>query len=140
MGKPGDQGSILSELALNFVILSRRSAFNRAISFEMNITFHKFMGFALAFFTAIHIATHMANFTQLTIKTHTRVVGFIGANFSTGPGATGWIMTRLLWLSWFGKLEKLLEELDVNAFGILDIFLLSSLLIGNYFVRSFAFC
>ncbi|EGG06344.1 uncharacterized protein MELLADRAFT_43541 [Melampsora larici-populina 98AG31] len=99
-----DVAFILLPVCRNFITLLRRSALNHVIPFEKNITFHKFTGFALAFFTAIHIAAHMANFTQLAIKTQTGVVGFIGANFLTGPGATGWIMTIALGIMvWYAR-------------------------------------
>ncbi|KAG0145446.1 hypothetical protein CROQUDRAFT_658623 [Cronartium quercuum f. sp. fusiforme G11] len=99
-----DVAFILLPVCRNFITLLRRSALNHVIPFEKSITFHKFTGFALAFFSALHIAAHMVNFTELAIKTNTGIVGFIGANFLTGPGATGWIMTIALGiLVWYAR-------------------------------------
>lgn len=99
-----DVAFILLPVCRNFITLLRRSALNHVIPFEKNITFHKFTGFALAFFSALHIAAHMVNFTQLAIKTNTGIVGFVGANFLTGPGATGWIMTISLGIMvWYAR-------------------------------------
>ncbi|KAH9458086.1 hypothetical protein Pst134EB_010389 [Puccinia striiformis f. sp. tritici] len=99
-----DVAFILLPVCRNFITLLRRSALNQVIPFEKNITFHKFTGFALAFFSAIHIVAHMFNFAQLAIKTRTGIVGFVGANFLTGPGATGWIMTLSLGIIvWYAR-------------------------------------
>ncbi|CAH7689255.1 ferric reductase NAD binding domain-containing protein [Phakopsora pachyrhizi] len=99
-----DVAFILLPVCRNFITLMRRSALNHVIPFEKNITFHKFTGFALAFFTAVHVAAHMVNFTELAIKTETGIIGFIGANFLTGPGATGWIMTVALGIMvWYAR-------------------------------------
>lgn len=101
-----DVAFILLPVCRNFITLLRRSALNHVIPFEKNITFHKFTGFALTFFSALHIAAHMVNFTQLAIKTSTGIVGFVGANLLTGPGATGWIMTVALGILVFYAREK----------------------------------
>jgi NADPH oxidase len=99
-----DVAFILLPICRNFITLLRRSALNQVIPFEKNITFHKFTGFALAFFSAIHILAHMVNFGQLAVRTQTGIVGFIGANFLTGPGATGWIMTLSLGIIvWYAR-------------------------------------
>lgn len=46
----------------------------------------------------------MVNFTELALKTNTGWIGFIGANFLTGPGATGWIMTICLAIMvWYAR-------------------------------------
>lgn len=99
-----DVAFILLPICRNFITLLRRSALNQVIPFEKNITFHKFTGFALAFFSAIHIVAHMVNFSLLAVKTDTGIVGFVGANFLTGPGATGWIMTLSLFIIvWYAR-------------------------------------
>jgi NADPH oxidase len=99
-----DVAFILIPVCRNFITLLRRSALNQVIPFEKNITFHKFTGFALAFFSVIHIFAHLVNFALLAIKTQTGFVGFIGANFLTGPGATGWIMTiSLAIIVWYAR-------------------------------------
>lgn len=48
----------------------------------------------------------MFNFAFLAIETNTGIVGFVGANFLTGPGATGWIMTISLGVMTFFAVEK----------------------------------
>jgi NADPH oxidase 2 len=47
------------------------------------------VAWSIVFWTIVHIAAHMVNFTELAIESKTGVIGFIGANFLTGPGATG---------------------------------------------------
>lgn len=60
----------------------------------------------MVFFTGVHIASHMVNFTRLALSSNTGFVGFLGANFLTGPGLTGWIMTLCLGLMVWFAIEK----------------------------------
>lgn len=99
-----DVAFILLPVCRNFITLVRRSALNHTIPFEKNITFHKFTGWSICFFSLVHIIAHMFNFAQLAVDSNTGVVGFLGANFLTGPGATGWIMTLALGLmTWYSR-------------------------------------
>lgn len=60
--------------------------------------------------TVVHIIAHMVNFYKLAMVASTttggRVVAFLAANFATGPGATGWIMTAALSIMVFFAREK----------------------------------
>lgn len=60
----------------------------------------------MVFFTGVHIVAHMVNFTRLALSTNSGFVGFLGANFLTGPGLTGWIMTLCLVIMVWFALEK----------------------------------
>ncbi|KAF8752169.1 NADPH oxidase [Rhizoctonia solani] len=65
---------------------------------------------SIVFFTVIHILAHMVNFTRLGL-TQTKQIGpllvlFLQANFATGPGITGWIMTAALGIMVWFAMEK----------------------------------
>lgn len=99
-----DVAFILLPVCRNFITHLRRSALNHVVPFEKNVTFHKFTGWSICFWSLVHIAAHMVNFAELAKVTRTGIVGFLGANFLTGPGATGWIMTVALGLmSWYAR-------------------------------------
>lgn len=97
-----------------------------------SITFHKAVGWSIAFFSVLHTAAHMRNFALFAQSTKTGFVGFLFANFATGPvrpprpspppppfygseltesrpdvqGVTGWLMTAILGtMIWFA-MEK----------------------------------
>ncbi|KAH9809988.1 ferric reductase NAD binding domain-containing protein [Melampsora americana] len=91
-----DVAFILLPICRNLITFLRRSTLNSVIPFEKNITFHKFTGISLSFFSLIHIISHLVNFSFLAKSTETGMIGFMAANFLTGPGATGWIMTLAL--------------------------------------------
>ncbi|KAF8267727.1 FAD-binding domain-containing protein [Lactarius quietus] len=67
-----------------------------------NLTFHKATAWSIVFFTGVHIGAHMINFYKIAMAdpdattTGARFVAFLNANFATGPGVTGWIMTTAL--------------------------------------------
>ncbi|KZO94673.1 NADPH oxidase B [Calocera viscosa TUFC12733] len=87
---------ILFPVCRNFISLLRRTPLNSIIPFDKNITFHKAVAWSIVFFTFVHIAAHMVNFARFGIATKTGFVGFLLANFATGPGLTGWFMTIFL--------------------------------------------
>ena len=66
----------------------------------------------MVIWTAVHISAHMSNFAYLAMSdpdaktTGQRIVAFLSANFLTGPGATGWIMTLSLAIMVFFAMEK----------------------------------
>ncbi|GLB39986.1 putative NADPH oxidase [Lyophyllum shimeji] len=103
---------ILLPVCRNFISLLRRTALNNIIPFDKNITFHKATAWSIVFFTVVHILAHMVNFAKLAIldpdakTTGQRVAAFFAANFLTGPGATGWIMTAALGIMVFFAIEK----------------------------------
>ena len=103
---------ILLPVCRNFVSLLRRTPLNHVIPFDKNLTFHKATAWSMVFFTGIHIGAHMVNFTRLAMadpdaKTAgAKFVAFLNANFATGPGVTGWIMTASLGIIVFFAAEK----------------------------------
>jgi len=85
---------------------------NDIIPFDKNLTFHKATAWSIVFFTAVHILAHMVNFYKLAMAdtdaktTGARIGAFLAANFVTGPGATGWIMTASLGIMVWFAIEK----------------------------------
>jgi NADPH oxidase len=85
---------------------------NDIIPFDKNITLHKATAWSMVVFTTVHIAAHMVNFARLAAADPDattlgkKVVAFLGANFTTGPGVTGWIMTASLGTIVFFAIEK----------------------------------
>ncbi|TFY56237.1 hypothetical protein EVJ58_g7759 [Rhodofomes roseus] len=101
---------ILLPVCRNFISLIRRTPLNHYIPFDKNITFHKSVGWGICFFSFVHIAAHMVNFTELAFADPLattpgeRFVVFLIANFTTGPGVTGWIMTAALSImAWYAR-------------------------------------
>jgi len=102
---------ILLPVCRNFISLLRRTPLNDIIPFDKNITFHKATAWSIVAGTVIHILAHMVNFYKLAMtdpdaKAGDRVIAFLAANFATGPGVTGWIMTAALFIMVFFALEK----------------------------------
>jgi len=102
---------ILLPVCRNFISLLRRTPLNDIIPFDKNITFHKATAWSIVAGTVVHIAAHMVNFYKLAMsdpnaKGGERVVAFLSANFATGPGVTGWIMTAVLFIMVWFALEK----------------------------------
>lgn len=99
---------ILLPICRNFISILRRTPLNDVIPFDKNITFHKSVAWSIVFFSFVHIAAHMVNFSILA-KAKAPGAGagrliweFILVNFTTGPGITGWIMTvALVVMVWF---------------------------------------
>lgn len=71
-----------------------------------SITFHKAVGWSIAFFSLLHTAAHMRNFYLLASSMRTGFVGFLLANFATGPGVTGWLMSLILGVMIWFAMEK----------------------------------
>lgn len=103
---------ILLPVCRNFISLLRRTPLNDIIPFDKNITFHKATAWSIVIGSVVHIVAHMVNFAKLAAADPTattlgkKVVSFLAANFTTGPGATGWIMTVALGIMVFFALEK----------------------------------
>ncbi|TDL27846.1 NADPH oxidase [Rickenella mellea] len=102
---------ILLPVCRNFVSLLRRTSLNTIIPFDKNITFHKATAWSIVAGSAVHILAHMVNFYRLaradkTATAGQQVLAFLGANFATGPGITGWIMTAALSVMVFFAIEK----------------------------------
>ncbi|KAA1471994.1 NADPH oxidase [Dentipellis sp. KUC8613] len=103
---------ILLPVCRNFISILRRTPLNQIIPFDKNITFHKATAWSIVIGSVVHIVAHMFNFAKLAIadpdaKTGSqRFVAFLIANFATGPGATGWIMTAALGIMVWYAMEK----------------------------------
>ncbi|KAK2463316.1 hypothetical protein APHAL10511_004627 [Amanita phalloides] len=103
---------ILFPVCRNFISLLRRTPLNSIIPFEKNITFHQATAWSIVVGTVIHVLAHMVNFAKLAAadpgaKTGGQRFGaFLAANFATGPGVTGWIMTASLFFIVYYALEK----------------------------------
>ncbi|KAH8978949.1 NADPH oxidase [Lactarius akahatsu] len=103
---------ILLPVCRNFISLLRRTPLNHVIPFDKNITFHKATAWSIVAGTVVHVGAHMVNFTKLALadtdaKTGgAKFVTFLNANFATGPGLTGWIMTVALGIMVWYAMEK----------------------------------
>ncbi|KAI0061220.1 NADPH oxidase [Artomyces pyxidatus] len=103
---------ILLPVCRNFISMLRRTPLNQIIPFDKNITFHKATAWSIVVGSVIHIVAHMFNFAKLAFadtdaKTPgQRFVAFLAANFATGPGLTGWIMTAALAIMVWYAMEK----------------------------------
>ncbi|KAG6891275.1 hypothetical protein C0995_008527 [Termitomyces sp. Mi166 len=103
---------ILLPICRNFVSLLRRTPLNDFIPFDKNLLLHKATAWSIVVFTIIHILAHMVNFAKLAMAdtsattTGQRVLAFLAANFTTGPGATGWVMTACLAVMVWFAMEK----------------------------------
>ncbi|KAH9024016.1 NADPH oxidase [Lactarius deliciosus] len=103
---------ILLPVCRNFISLLRRTPLNHVIPFDKNITFHKATAWSIVAGTVVHVGAHMVNFTKLALadpdaKTGgAKFVAFLNANFATGPGLTGWIMTVVLGVMVWYAMEK----------------------------------
>jgi NADPH oxidase len=103
-----DAAIILLPVCRNLVSFLRRTSLGSVIPFDKNITLHKATGWSIVIGSAVHIGAHMVNFARFAIQdplatnTGDRIIAFIAANFYTGPGATGWVMTVALGImAWF---------------------------------------
>ncbi|KII91666.1 hypothetical protein PLICRDRAFT_38486 [Plicaturopsis crispa FD-325 SS-3] len=103
---------ILLPVCRNFISMLRRTPLNDIIPFDKNITFHKATAWSIVVGTVVHIAAHMVNFAELAMAdtdaktTGQRILAFLAANFVTGPGATGWVMTACLFVMVYFAIEK----------------------------------
>ncbi|KAH9929095.1 NADPH oxidase [Epithele typhae] len=107
-----DVAFILLPICRNFISVVRKTPLGSFIPFDKNITFHKAVAWSIVTFSIIHIMAHMVNFLELVMvdpdaKTLAqKLFAFVAANFITGPGATGWIMTAALGIMVWFAIEK----------------------------------
>lgn len=107
-----DVAFILLPVCRNFISILRRTSLGTFIPFDKNLTFHKAVAWSIVVFSIVHIVAHMVNFTELAMvdtnatTTAQKVEAFIVANFITGPGATGWVMTAALGIMVWFAIEK----------------------------------
>ncbi|TIB99426.1 NADPH oxidase B [Wallemia mellicola] len=99
---------ILFPVCRTLVSFARSTPLGQVIPFDKNIDFHKIVGYAICFFTVIHVLSHQSNFARLAIHNGTGFKGFFFSNFASGPGATGWIMLLcLMTMLYFARQKKL---------------------------------
>lgn len=114
--------AILIKIAVcrTLISLARQTPLNGIIQFGMfpfqsacfsngsdkNITFHKLVAFSIVFFSWVHTIAHWNNFAQLAAKQKLGFKGFLAANFTSGPGWSGYIMLTVLMIIFATSLEK----------------------------------
>ncbi|KAL7269067.1 hypothetical protein RUND412_008290 [Rhizina undulata] len=101
-----DVALILLPVCRNLISMARQTALNGIIQFDKNITFHKMIAWSILFFSLLHTFAHWNNFAELANKNKLGFVGWLEANFLTGPGWTGYIMLISLLAMVFTALEK----------------------------------
>lgn len=87
-----DVGIILLPVCRTLISLLRQTPLNGIIQFDKNITFHKTTAWSIVFFSWLHTIAHWVNFGQVAVKNGLGFYGWLLANFSTGPGWTGYVM------------------------------------------------
>ncbi|KAH0609316.1 uncharacterized protein H6S33_012802 [Morchella sextelata] len=101
-----DVALILLPVCRNLISMARQTALNGIIQFDKNITFHKMTAWSIVFFSWLHTIAHWNNFAQLAIKNNLGFVGWLQANFVSGPGWTGYIMLISLMIMAVTAMEK----------------------------------
>ncbi|GAA5908688.1 uncharacterized protein JCM6883_004140 [Sporobolomyces salmoneus] len=106
-----DVAFILFPICRGFVSRLRRSRLNEVVPFEKNIEFHQIVAWSIVFWTLVHTVAHLVNFWLLAVvfspsSVRDRIVTYLLANFTTGPGATGWLMILFLGVMCFFAIER----------------------------------
>ncbi|RPA98828.1 hypothetical protein L873DRAFT_1789958 [Choiromyces venosus 120613-1] len=109
-----DIALILLPVCRNLISMARQTALNGIIQFDKNITFHKsnltssnyLTAWSIVFFSWLHTIAHWNNFAQLAIKQKLGFVGWLQANFLSGPGWTGYIMLISLMIMAVTSMDK----------------------------------
>lgn len=101
-----DVAMILFPVCRTLISLARQTPLNGIIQFDKNITFHKTTAWSIFFFSWLHTVAHWNNFAQLSAKNNLGFVGWLVANFVTGPGWTGYIMLIALTAMVLTSVEK----------------------------------
>lgn len=101
-----DIAVILFPVCRTLVSLARKTPLNGIIQFDKNITFHKMTAWSIVFFSWVHTIAHWNNFAQIAAKNNLGFVGFLLANFATGPGWSGYVMLTALMAMAITSMEK----------------------------------
>ncbi|ERT00878.1 NADPH oxidase [Sporothrix schenckii 1099-18] len=91
-----DVALILFPVCRTFISLARQTPLNGIIQFDKNITFHITTAWSIVFFSWVHTIAHWNNFAQISAKNNLGFYGFLLANFTSGPGWTGYTMLTAL--------------------------------------------
>lgn len=101
-----DVALVLLPVCRTLISMARQTPLNGIIQFDKNITFHKLTAWSIVFFSWLHTIAHWNNFAQLAIKQNLGFVGWLMANFVSGPGWTGYIMLIVLMAMVLTAVEK----------------------------------
>ncbi|KFY41393.1 hypothetical protein V494_03013 [Pseudogymnoascus sp. VKM F-4513 (FW-928)] len=101
-----DIAVILFPVCRTLISLARKTPLNGIIQFDKNITFHKMTAWSIVFFSWVHTIAHWNNFAQIAAKNNLGFVGFLLANFATGPGWSGYVMLTALMAMAITSMEK----------------------------------
>ncbi|OBT94757.1 hypothetical protein VE01_06231 [Pseudogymnoascus verrucosus] len=101
-----DIAVILFPVCRTLISLARKTPLNGIIQFDKNITFHKMTAWSIVFFSWVHTIAHWNNFAQIAAKNNLGFVGFLLANFATGPGWSGYVMLIALMAMAITSMEK----------------------------------
>jgi len=101
-----DIALVLFPVCRTLISYVRQTPLNGVIQFDKNITFHKLVAFSIFFFSWVHTIAHWNNFAQLAAKQNLGFVGFLLANFKSGPGWSGYIMLIVLTAMVATSIEK----------------------------------
>ncbi|KAF2237501.1 cytochrome b-245 heavy chain subunit beta [Viridothelium virens] len=101
-----DIALILLPVCRTLISIARQTPLNGVIQFDKNITFHKLVAWSIFFFSWLHTLAHFNNFAQLSAKNNLGFLGFLEANFITGPGWSGWVMLIVLTIMVMTSMEK----------------------------------
>ncbi|GAA5955490.1 hypothetical protein JCM3765_006794 [Sporobolomyces pararoseus] len=106
-----DVAFILFPICRGFVSTLRRTPLNEFVPFEKNVEFHKMVAWSIVFWTLVHTIAHLVNFWFLAelpspSSIPFRVLSYVEANFTTGPGATGWLMILFLGAMCYFALDR----------------------------------
>ncbi|KAI0178431.1 ferric reductase NAD binding domain-containing protein [Pestalotiopsis sp. NC0098] len=87
-----DVAMVLLPVCRTFISIARQTPLNGIIQFDKNITFHITTAWSIFFFSWVHTIAHWNNFAQIAAKNNLGIYGWLLANFTSGPGWTGYIM------------------------------------------------
>lgn len=101
-----DIAILIFPVCRTLISLLRQTPLNGIIQFDENISFHKLVAWSIVFFSWLHTIAHWNNFAQLSAKNNQGFKGFLLANFTTGPGWSGYIMLTCLMLIVATSIER----------------------------------
>ncbi|KAI9359565.1 ferric reductase NAD binding domain-containing protein [Zopfochytrium polystomum] len=93
-----DSGMILFTVCRNLISIVRTTFLNRFIPFDKNITFHINIAWALVFWTYVHCVAHFFNYRNVEIFVGRNHMTAEALNWTSGPGATGQVITVAFFL------------------------------------------
>lgn len=101
-----DVALILLPVCRSVISAARQTPLNGVVPFDKNIAFHKLTGWSIVLFSFLHTFAHWNNFARLARANNLGFVGWLEANFLTGPGWTGYIMLICLCLMAFTAVDR----------------------------------